>query len=147
MRDRPDLHAEELLAATRRLRAVIEKENERLASRRPHSISELVDDKSAAAAAFAKAMALPKKDPDVLKGADPAVLRMLSQETKTLRTALKENERAIARLRKISEGLIKAIADGVAAARAPALGYTQDARYAATKKPGTATAMTLNSVI
>jgi hypothetical protein len=63
-----------------------------------------------------------------------------------LRETLNKHARLLSRLRRVSEGLIKTIADEVAAKRAPALGYGPSATYTAARKPAPAAAIVVNNL-
>ncbi len=135
----------DLILLTRRMREWIEAETALLKDRRPQELVSRAEDKSRLIAAYTRDMAAAKKDASSLKGAPKTLLDALRKETSHFRAALKEHEGLLTRLRRVSEGLIKSIADEVARKRATRLGYT--AEGAAPRIPVTANAIALNSVI
>ncbi len=135
----------DLIHLTRRMREWIEAETALLKDHRPQELAGRAEEKSRLIAAYTRDMAAAKKDAPSLKGAPKALLDALRKETGLFRAALKEHEGLLGRLRRVSEGLIKSIADEVARKRATQLGYT--AAGAAPRIPVTTNAIALTSVV
>ena len=73
--------------------------------------------------------------------------RQLEDVTKVLQNAIKENARAVNKLKTVSEGLVKAIGDEIAKKRAAPIGYGPKMGMPPAAAQGAATAITLNRVV
>jgi hypothetical protein len=71
-----------------------------------------------------------KADPSLLAGAPASDKKALVEATRVFDDVLSRHARAVEAARKISEGLVRAIAHEVAAARVPASAYAADGRAA-----------------
>jgi hypothetical protein len=134
---------EELLQLTERLTALVDRELAILKGARPAALHSNDDERATSLALYAKRCAAFKREIAPSLGADAK--KRLTAATDKLRAALKEEARLLARFRHVSEGLIKAIADEVAARQTPAT-YAKAGAFA---KPaaGSASAMTFNQTI
>jgi hypothetical protein len=130
----------ELIQLTERLTAFVERELAVLKSGRPSALKTDDDERAMTLAIYTKRCAAFKREIAPTLTADAK--KRLSAATDKLRAALKEESRLLARFRFVSEGLIKAIADEVAARQAPPT-YAKAGAFA---KPaaGSASAMTFN---
>lgn len=123
MNDAATMRVRELLALTRRLLDIMTRETEIITGRRPSEFGPLAEEKGRIAAHYTRELTAARKAPATLEGADPKLLDELRAATKTLQEAIEQQTRLLARLRRVSEGLVKAIADEVAERRRPTLGY------------------------
>jgi hypothetical protein len=130
----------ELIQLTERLTAIVERELAILKGARPSALNANDDERATTLALYAKRCAVFKREMSAPLSADAK--KRLTAATEKLRTALKEESRVLARFRHVSEGIIKAVADAVAARQAP----TTYAKAGAFTKPaaGAASAMTFN---
>ena len=110
---------EELIQLTERLTALVNCELAILKSGRPAALNVNDDERAASLALYAKRCTAFKREVPLAALGGEAKKR-LSAATEMLRAALKEEGRWLARFRHVSEGLIKAIADEVAARQTPA---------------------------
>ncbi len=135
--------AEELIALTEQLAARVEADVKILNGSRPSALNPDDNDRTALTLLYGKAMA-ELKGP-ALAQLPPAVKTRLKAATERLRAGLKEQGRLIARFRHVTEGIVKAIADSVAAAQAPGV-Y---AKSGSVVKPAAAraAALTLNQAV
>ncbi len=133
---------DDLLQMTDRLTAIVEREVTILKGARPAALNTNDDERTTLLAQYSKQVATTKRDMATLS---PDAKKRLTAATEKLRSALKEESRLIARFRYVNEGLIKAIADEVAARHTP----TAYARAGAFAKPSAAvtSAMTYNQRI
>jgi hypothetical protein len=135
---------QELIELTGHLTALVERELAILKGNRPSALNVNDDERATMLALYAKRCVAFKRE---------VPLASLSAETKTrltmvtekLRAALREESRWLARFRHVSEGLIKAIADEVAARESPAA-YAKAGVFTKTAS-GAASAMTYNRTI
>lgn len=106
--------AEELIALTAKLAAFVERDVTVLKGNRPAALAEHENDRATLTALYGKAMTEFKG-----KAAVPAlpapVQKRLKEATERLHKALKEQARLLARFRHVTEGMVKAIAQAVAA--------------------------------
>jgi hypothetical protein len=135
--------AAELIQLTERLTAIVERELAILKGARPSALNSNDDERAATLALYAKRCAAFKREVAPTLSSDAR--KRLTAVTEKLRAALKEESRLLARFRHVSEGLIKAIADEVAARQTPTT-YAKAGTFA---KPatGSASAMTYNRTI
>ena len=144
MADNIELRIADLVSVTVRLTALIERETELLSGHKPAEIAAFADEKARLAATYAREMLELKRAAKHVAAAPKSILDQLKSTTAKLRAALDAHARLVLRLRRIGEGLIRAIAEEVAAKRTPQFGYDAKAGYAGKSKP--ASAIALNSV-
>jgi hypothetical protein len=135
---------EELLQLTEHLTALVTREVAILKDRRPASLKVNDDERAQSLALYAKRCAAFKRDIATTPLGTEAK-KKLTAATEKLRAALKEESRLLAGFRHVTEGLVKAIADEVAARRTP-IAYAKAGAFA---KPAAtaASAMTYNQTI
>ena len=135
---------DELISLTAKLAALTEQDVATLKAGRPSALALHNDSRTIQLLVFGKAAAEFKAGGD-LAALSPDAKRRLKAETERLHKALKEENRLLARFRHISEGLVKAVADSIAARGTP----TAYAKSGAFVKPSAsrASAMTLNQAI
>jgi hypothetical protein len=136
---------DDLIALSERLDKLLARETELIKGRKPQEIAAFSDEKAHVAALYAREMRDFKGDIAGAKNLPAAKIEKLKTITGHLRETIAAHSRLLTRLRRVSEGLIKTIADDVAAKRAPTLGYGPGATYATPRKPQTA-AIVVNDV-
>ena len=136
--------AEELIALTGKLAAQTEQDVQTLTNKRPSALAQHDHDRSTLLLLYGKASA-EFKNAAALAQLPPAAKQRLKAATERLHKGLKDQNRVLARFRHVTEGLIKSIADTVAARSTPSA-YAKSGAFA---KPaaGHATAMTLNQAV
>jgi hypothetical protein len=106
--------AEDLIALTAKLASLVEQEIVVLKGKRPSELTKTENDRAALTLLYGKAMVEFKTKPQI--AALPAPLQQrLKTATERLHKALGEQSRLLARFRHVTEGMIKAIAETVAA--------------------------------
>jgi len=130
----------ELIQLTERLTAIVERELAILKGGRPSALTTNDDERAITLALYAKKCAAFKRE--ALTALTGDAKKRLTAATEKLRVALKEESRLLARFRHVSEGIIKAVADAVAARQAPTT-YAKAGAFAK-PAPGAASAMTYN---
>lgn len=135
---------EELIALTTKIAALIERDIETLKNNRPAELTQNENDRASLLAQYGKAAA-EFKTPASLQSLPLTAKQRMKAATERLHKAMKEQNRLLTRFRHVTEGLIKAIAEGVAARETPAV-YGKSGAYA---KPQGArpSAFTLNQSI
>lgn len=110
--------AQDLAELTERLAALVEREIVTLKGQRPAELTKNEDERAGLTLLYAKAMAEFKSKPAI--AALPANLQQrLKLATERLAKALKEQSRLLNRFRHVTEGMVKAIAETVAARETP----------------------------
>ena len=133
-------HLRRLTDLTDRLTARLEAETDAFASRRPQDVTASLAETQELANLYRRESAQLKSNPGLLSAA-PASERMgLIKATETFEAVLAIHARTVEAARTISEGLVRAIAQEVAGARAVGTGYGASGRAAA----GDGRAVTLN---
>jgi hypothetical protein len=133
-------HLRRLTDLTDRLTARLEAETDAFASRRPQDVTASLAETQELANLYRRESAQLKSNPGLLSAA-PASERMgLIKATETFEAVLAIHARTVEAARTISEGLVRAIAQEVAGARAMGTGYGASGRAAA----GDGRAVTLN---
>jgi hypothetical protein len=120
---------DQLTLLTRRLADIAERQAALFEASRFGDAQTLNDEASRLAATYALETQRISRDSSILSGVDPALKLALTAETERFRTALMAHERSIERRRVISEGLVRAIAEEVVAARAPSVTYGPGATH------------------
>lgn len=127
---------EQLIALTERLTAIIAREAEALKAKRPSELSALQEEKTQITAAYMRESTALKRDKGQLALVDAELKAKLKACTLAFRDALEKLSGALARVRRVGEGLIRAIADDINGARLAAAPYSNGGMPA---QPGRAT--------
>lgn len=137
--------AEELIVLTAQLAALVERDVTVLKGGRPSALAQNDADRATATLLYGKALAEFKTKAAIEALPAPAQKR-LKETTERLHKAIKEQTRLLTRFRHVTEGMIKAIAESVAAREAT--GVYGKSGYAV-KPPAAprATALTLNQAV
>jgi hypothetical protein len=133
--------AEQMLLLTQRLRGLIERETALFEARTPHEAASFADEKNALATTYRLETARIARDPGLLADAPGALRRQLREDTLLLEGALRDNNKIAGVVRKLTEGLVQAIASEAANTRAKMSGYGANGQV---NRDGTAVAITLN---
>jgi len=137
--------AEELIALSARLTAIIEDDIATLRNKRPAHLARTDADRSMAMLQYARAVGEFRNT----GGAKliPAALKLrLNASTQKLMTATREQGRLLSRFRHVTEGLIKAVADVVIARETPSV-YAKSGAIAKSASANRGAAMTLNQAV
>jgi hypothetical protein len=137
--------AEDLIAVTERIAVFTEREIAILKGDRPAALGASETERATLLVLYGKAAA-EWKAASAIKELPRSVQLRLKGATERLHKALKEHGRLVARFRHVSEGLIKAIADGVAARQAPA-SYARPGSLPRPSARSHASALTLNQTV
>jgi hypothetical protein len=132
--------AQQMITLTRRLTDMLATETRAFEARRPHEVAANMEEVAQLANLYRRESARLREQPGLLEGASPAVRGQLMQATQTFEAVLARHGRALAAAKEITEGLVQAIAQEVAAARLAGPGYGPSARG----RPVDASAVTLN---
>ena len=136
--------AEELISQTAKLAALTEQDIATLKAGRPAALALHDNNRAVQLLTFGKTAA-EFKSSGALATLSPDTKLRLKAATERLHKALKEENRLLARFRHISEGLVKAVADNIAARGAPPA-YAKSGAFV---KPSAsrASALTLNQAV
>ena len=131
---------DELIALTERLTGVVAEQAKCFESRRPQDAAAYVEEVGRLANLYRHESARMRADPGLVNGLPAAQRTRLVRATEAFDAVLARQNRAVAAAKTVTEGLVRAIAEEVAAQR------HQGATYGATGAtgPGAATAITLN---
>jgi hypothetical protein len=132
--------ASQLIALTRRLTDLLAAETRAFEARRPHEAARHIDEVAQLANVYRRESARLKEQPALLAGISPKIKADLTEATQTFEAVLARHGRALEAAKTITEGLVQAIAQEVAATRAKGAGYGPTARSTAAD----ASAVTLN---
>lgn len=119
--------ARDLIQLTERLTGLVEKEILLIAERKPQELSRLDDERTRLAALYAREMTGIRREKGALSGASPDLRMALTTATERFRSALDKHRLAVERVRRVTEGIVKAIADDIAARTQPPVGYGSSA--------------------
>lgn len=133
-------HLRRLTDLTDRLTARLEAETDAFASRRPQDVTASLAETQELANLYRRESAQLKSNPGLLSAAPVSERMGLIKATETFEAVLAIHARTVEAARTISEGLVRAIAQEVAGARAMGIGYGASGRAAA----GDGRAVTLN---
>lgn len=132
--------AQQLIALTQRLTARLAAETAAFEARRPQDAVPGMQETQDLANIYRRESARVKADPRLLSEASPAERSALISATQAFEAVLDRHGRVVEAARIISEGLVQAIAQEVAAGRAQGIGYGASGHAAA----GDTRAVTLN---
>jgi hypothetical protein len=134
--------ASQLLTLTERLTALLTQETAAFERRRPHEAIPTLEETGRLANLYRHEAARVRANPALLADASPEQRLRLVRATQAFDATCRRHERAVLAAKTVTEGVVKAIADEVAAARAPAQGYGPGATSVAAA--AAASAITLN---
>lgn len=119
----PVERAEALIRLTGRLTELLEQETAFFQARKPHEAVSLQGEKTKLATLYRAETQRAAKDRSRLAGLDPALKARLTDSTTAFEAALKRNGAAVEALKKLTEGLVKALADEAARQKQAGSGY------------------------
>jgi hypothetical protein len=134
--------AEQILALTDRLTALIEAETQAILAQEAPLAGEAGEEKARLANLYRQEMSRIAADRALIRAAPAVLLDRLRGATVRFRAALAAHERALVGVKEVTEGLVKAIAEEVARVRGGARGYGASGGYAAA--PDASAALALN---
>ncbi|MEN5363567.1 flagellar basal-body protein FlbY [Brevundimonas intermedia] len=120
----------QLTALTLRLTERLEAETLAFADGRPQDVASGLAETQEMANVYRRDSAHVKANPALLSGAPLEDRKTLIEATRAFDAVLTRHGRAVDAARQISEGLVRAIAEEVTAARTPASAYAADGRAA-----------------
>ncbi|MBA4807461.1 flagellar basal-body protein FlbY [Brevundimonas sp.] len=120
----------QLLDLTRRLTERLAVETRAFQEGRPQAVAASLAETQEMANLYRRDSGHVKADPKLLAAAPAADRTALIEATRAFEAVLSRHASAVEAARKISEGLVRAIAHEVAAARTPASAYAADGRAA-----------------
>lgn len=123
--------ADQLIAMGRRLIALISAEITAMSARRLDGASADWDEKERLSQAWRVEIARIKADPALLTGLDDGRRVALRDISRELESTLESHARAIGAMKEVTEGLVRAIAGEVAAARSAPSAYGRSGQVAA----------------
>lgn len=112
-----------LLDLTRRLSAMVEDEIRMIESRNPHRLAEHEEERSRLALLYQRELQAMRESPAEIRALTREKIEQLKDETATFNGALDRHRRMISRMRRVTEGIIKAVADEATQQRAPKVTY------------------------
>ncbi len=136
----PDDRVQQLAKLTQRLTDLLAAEAAAFEAHRPQDVAGSTEETVRLANVYRHESVRIKADPSMIAGADPAARGRLIQATQTFEAVLARHGRAVTAAKTVSEGLVQAIAEEVAATRAARAPYGATARVPASD----ASAITLN---
>ncbi|HEY8617403.1 flagellar basal body protein [Phenylobacterium sp.] len=139
----PADRVEQLIILTERLTELIAYESQAFENRRPQDAAANIEETGRLANLYRHESLRVRAEPALVQSAPVAQRERLIQATKAFDAVLARQARAIEAAKLITEGLVRAIADEVAASRQQASGYGPGATLAG-QPASTATAITLN---
>lgn len=142
----PTDRVEQLIILTERLTEIILREIGFLKDRRPSELKEFENEKTKLARIYSHEMQLINKQRGLIEGVKAELMKLLKSATAAFRNALAQHSAILTSARSITEGMVKSIAEQVAAKRNPVIAYTKQAnlRTGGSDRP---TSLTFNEVI
>lgn len=131
-------HCEQLLALTERLTALMSRETEALKARTLDASSQDWSEKEQLAHTYRLEMLALAKSPELMQAMPVDMRKRLMERTRRFQELLAEHGAALAAMQNISEGLVKSIAQEIAADKAGPRGYSETGRQAALSGSGIA---------
>ncbi|HEX8231826.1 MAG TPA: flagellar basal body protein [Caulobacteraceae bacterium] len=131
---------DQLIRLTERLTGLLATEATAYEARRPHEVASQVEETARLANAYRHESARIKADPSLVASASAPARERLIRATEAFEAVLARHGRALHAAKAVAEGLVQAIAQEVADARAAISPYQAGGRQA----PANASAITLN---
>ncbi|MCA6228084.1 MAG: flagellar basal body protein [Phenylobacterium sp.] len=116
-------HVNQMIALTERLTQLIAAEAQAFESNRPQDAAALVEETSRLANLYRLESMRIRSNPDLIAPAPPEDRKRLLQATEAFDAVLARQGRALEAARAVTEGLVQAIANEVAAQRSRGVGY------------------------
>lgn len=140
----PQDRVEQLIILTERLTSLVAEQAQAFEQSRPQDAAPLVEETSRLANIYRKESAQIRARPELIAGAPMAARMKLTRATEAFDAVLARQARALNAARTVTEGLVRAIAEEVAAQRQKGApdGYGPTGQRAAKKTDGSA--ITLN---
>ncbi len=135
-----DERVEQLIILTERLTGMMRRESEAFEAHRPTDALNDAAETARLANLYRHESLKIRRDPSLISTASQGLRRKLVEATRAFDAALARHGRAVGAAKEITEGLVKAIAEEMAALRAPGAGYGQGGQA----NVGAAVPVTLN---
>lgn len=125
--DNPTDRVKQLIVLTDRLSSLVEKETELLRERRPCDIKPFQDERSKLSNIYVQEMQMISQNKSLIAGVQEELTSLLKSKTGQFREKLDEHGKLLFRIRDVTEGIIKAIAEDVSKKSQAGAGYGKDA--------------------
>lgn len=112
-----------ILDITRRLTALLEREMALIEAKTPARLSEFDDERSRLSLLYSREMQAVAANPGDFRALPRDRVAALRDETSSFHTLLDRHQRLVARMRRVSEGIVKTIADEAQRQKNPRAGY------------------------
>lgn len=120
-----------ILDITRRLTALLEREMAMIEARTPARLAELEEERSRLSLLYTREMQAVATDAAEFRTLPKDRIIALRAETETFQDLLSRHQRMVARMRRVTEGIIKTIADEAQRQKSPRTGYAPSGRTSA----------------
>jgi hypothetical protein len=127
----PEDRVVQLVALTKRLTDLLAAEASAFEAKKPHAVVPASEETIRLANVYRHESARIKADPDLIAGASAPARQRLVEVTRSFEAVLARHGRALAAAKRITEGLVQAIAEEVAATRSARTPYGANARAGA----------------
>jgi len=125
--DNPTDRVKQLIVLTDRLADLVEKETELLKQRRPSDIQVFQDERTKLSNIYVQEMQMISQDKSLIQGVKEDLTAVLKSKPGKFREKLDQHGRLLYRIRDVTEGIIKAIAEDVTQKSQAQAGYGKDA--------------------
>jgi hypothetical protein len=136
----PADRVEQLIGLTERLTGRLEAETRLFEARRPQEVARTLPETLELTNLYRREAAQVRANPALIAGAPAPRRKRLFEVTTTFEATVQRHGNSVKAARIVTEGMVRAIAEEVAARRTPAAGYGPRAKA----KQGDASAITLN---
>ena len=123
-------NVQHLIVLTEQLTERMRLDAEAFEARRPHQAASRIEETQRLANLYRRESDRVKQNPSLIAGAPPQLRRRLAKASEAFEVTLARHGRAVFALKAVTEGVVKAIAEEVARARAAIQGYGPGARMA-----------------
>ena len=134
----PTDRVEQLIILTERLTGLIERETNLLKERRPNEIADFQDERSKLSNLYAQEMELIKHNASLIEGAPTNLKQELKDLTGTFHSRLDEHKAYLTRIRSVTEGMVRAVADEISKKNKADAGYGKDGKVHTAERPAAA---------
>jgi hypothetical protein len=119
-----------ILDITRRLTALLEREIGLIEAKTPARLAEMEDERTRLSLLYGREMQAVAASPAEFQTLPQDRLALLRDETKIFHGLLSRHQRLVSRMRRVTEGIVKTIAEEASRQKSPRTGYAPSGRAA-----------------
>lgn len=117
------LDVDNMIRVTKRLTELIQTESRLLTEKRPRDADAIREEQVALAGTYTRMLSALKQNPALIRTSNPEKVAILKKATIEFNRAVAKHTNLVARLKRVTEGLVQTIADAASKKARPVIGY------------------------